>query len=106
MHYCLGPSGLIVNQMGTLKILTRVNLGCCLCVMDTRHACCTCWFLFCAIFLVCSLHLGPMETVLESFPVVFLLLTPKVLEAISQAFLKFGQAIVDAMFVQKISNFW
>jgi hypothetical protein len=47
-----------------------------------------------------------METVLESFPVVFLLLTPKVLEAISQAFMKFGQAIVDAMFVQKISNFW
>jgi hypothetical protein len=33
-------------------------------------------------------------------------LTPKVLEAIFQAFLKFGQAIVDAMFVQKISNFW
>jgi hypothetical protein len=32
-------------------------------------------------------------------------LTPKVLEAIFQAFLKFGQAIVDAMFVQKISNF-
>jgi hypothetical protein len=34
------------------------------------------------------------------------LLTPKVLETIFQAFLKFGQAIVDAMFVQKISNFW
>jgi hypothetical protein len=33
-------------------------------------------------------------------------LTPKVFEAIFQAFLKFGQAIVDAMFVQKISNFW
>jgi hypothetical protein len=33
-------------------------------------------------------------------------LTPKVLEAIFQAFLKFGQAIVDAMFVQKIPNFW
>jgi hypothetical protein len=32
--------------------------------------------------------------------------TPKVLEAIFQAFLKFGQVIVDAMFVQKISNFW
>jgi hypothetical protein len=35
-----------------------------------------------------------------------LVLTPKVLEATFQAFLKFGQAIVDAMFVQKISNFW
>jgi hypothetical protein len=34
------------------------------------------------------------------------MLTPKVLDAIFQAFLKFGQAIVDAMFVQKISNFW
>jgi hypothetical protein len=34
------------------------------------------------------------------------MLTPKVLEAIFQAFLKFGQAIVDVMFVQKISNFW
>jgi hypothetical protein len=33
-------------------------------------------------------------------------LTPKVLEAIFQAFMKFGQAVVDAMFVQKISNFW
>jgi hypothetical protein len=33
-------------------------------------------------------------------------LTSKVLEAIFQAFLKFGQAIVDAMFVQKISSFW
>jgi hypothetical protein len=33
-------------------------------------------------------------------------LSPKVLEAIFQAFLKFRQAIVDAMFVQKISNFW
>jgi hypothetical protein len=33
-------------------------------------------------------------------------LTPKVLRAIFQAFMKFGQAIVDAMFVQKISNFW
>jgi hypothetical protein len=32
-------------------------------------------------------------------------LTPKGLQAIS-AFLKFGQAIVDAIFVQKISNFW
>jgi hypothetical protein len=32
-------------------------------------------------------------------------LTPKVLEAIFQAFWKFGQAIVDAMFVQKISIF-
>jgi hypothetical protein len=31
---------------------------------------------------------------------------PLVLEAIFQAFLKFGQAIVDAMFVQKISKFW
>jgi hypothetical protein len=36
----------------------------------------------------------------------FLCLTLKVLEAIFQAFMKFGQAIVDAMFVQKISNFW
>jgi hypothetical protein len=36
----------------------------------------------------------------------FILLTPKVLEAIFHAFLKFGQAIVDAIFVQKISNFW
>jgi hypothetical protein len=34
------------------------------------------------------------------------LLTPKELEAIFQAVLKFGQAIVDAIFVQKISNFW
>jgi hypothetical protein len=33
------------------------------------------------------------------------ILTPKVLEAIFQAFLKFGHAIVDAMFVQNISNF-
>jgi hypothetical protein len=32
-------------------------------------------------------------------------LTPKGLEAIFQAFLEFGQAIVDAIFVQKISNF-
>jgi hypothetical protein len=31
--------------------------------------------------------------------------TPKVLEAIFQAFLKFWLAIVDAKFVQKISNF-
>jgi hypothetical protein len=36
----------------------------------------------------------------------FITLTPKILEAIFQAFLKFGQAIVDAMFVQKISKFW
>ena len=28
------------------------------------------------------------------------------LEAIFQAFLKFGQAIVDVIFVQKISIFW
>jgi hypothetical protein len=34
------------------------------------------------------------------------MLTPKVLEAIFQAFLKFGQAIMDAMFVQKITIFW
>jgi hypothetical protein len=34
------------------------------------------------------------------------LLTPKGLEPIFQAFLKFGQAIMDAIFVQKISNFW
>jgi hypothetical protein len=33
-------------------------------------------------------------------------LIPKGLEAIFQAFLKFGQAIVDAIFVQKISKFW
>jgi hypothetical protein len=33
------------------------------------------------------------------------ILTPKVLEAIFQDFLKFGQAIVDAMFVPKISKF-
>ena len=33
-------------------------------------------------------------------------LTPKGLEAIFQAFLKFGQAIVDAIFVQKNLNFW
>jgi hypothetical protein len=32
-------------------------------------------------------------------------LIPKVLEAIFQAFLKFGQAIVDAV-CPKISNFW
>jgi hypothetical protein len=32
-------------------------------------------------------------------------LTPKVLEAIFQAFLKFGQAIVDAMLVQKCQFF-
>jgi hypothetical protein len=37
---------------------------------------------------------------------IFTTLTPKILEAIFQAFLKFGQAIVDAMFVQKISKFW
>jgi hypothetical protein len=42
-----------------------------------------------------------------NFKVSYLIgLTPKVLEAIFQAFLKFGQAIVDVMFVQKISNFW
>ena len=33
-------------------------------------------------------------------------LIPKVLKAIFQVFLKFGQAIADAMFFQKISNFW
>jgi hypothetical protein len=32
-------------------------------------------------------------------------LTPKGLEAIFQAFLKFGQAIVDAIFVQKSQIF-
>jgi hypothetical protein len=32
-------------------------------------------------------------------------LTPKGLKAIIQVFLKFRQAIVDAIFVQKISNF-
>jgi hypothetical protein len=35
----------------------------------------------------------------------FTFLTSKGLEAIFQAFLKFGQAIVDAIFVQKISIF-
>jgi hypothetical protein len=34
------------------------------------------------------------------------ILIPKGLEAIFQAFLKFGQAIVDVIFVQKISIFW
>jgi hypothetical protein len=34
------------------------------------------------------------------------MLTPKRLEAIFIVFLKFGQAIVDAVFVQEISNFW
>jgi hypothetical protein len=34
------------------------------------------------------------------------ILTPKGLETILHAFLKFGQAIMDAIFVQKISNFW
>jgi hypothetical protein len=34
------------------------------------------------------------------------LLTPEVLEAIFQAFLKFGYTIVDAMSVQKVSKFW
>jgi hypothetical protein len=33
-------------------------------------------------------------------------LTPKGLESIFLAVLKFGQAIVDTIFVQKISNFW
>jgi hypothetical protein len=33
-------------------------------------------------------------------------LTPKGLEAIFQAYLKLGQVIVDAISVQKISNFW
>jgi hypothetical protein len=32
-------------------------------------------------------------------------ITPKVLEAIFQAFMKFVQAIMDAMSIQKISNF-
>jgi hypothetical protein len=34
------------------------------------------------------------------------LLTPKVQSPFFGPFLKFGQAIVDAIFVQKISNFW
>jgi hypothetical protein len=33
-------------------------------------------------------------------------LTPKGRSSIFGPFLKFGQAIVDAIFVQKISNFW
>jgi hypothetical protein len=33
-------------------------------------------------------------------------LTSRGLEAIFQALLKFGQAIEDVIFVQKISNFW
>jgi hypothetical protein len=33
-------------------------------------------------------------------------LTPKERSPIFDPFLKFGQAIIDAIFVQKISNFW
>jgi hypothetical protein len=33
-------------------------------------------------------------------------LTPKGRSSFFGPFLKFGQAIVDAIFVQKISNFW
>jgi hypothetical protein len=33
-------------------------------------------------------------------------LTPKGRSPVFGPFLKFGQAIVDAIFVQKISNFW
>jgi hypothetical protein len=36
----------------------------------------------------------------------FEVLTPKGLSPFFGPFLKFGQAIVDAIFVQKISNFW
>jgi hypothetical protein len=36
----------------------------------------------------------------------FNILTPKGPRPFFDPFLKFGQAIVDAIFVQKISNFW
>jgi hypothetical protein len=36
----------------------------------------------------------------------FATLTPKHLRLFFGPFLKFGQAIIDAIFVQKISNFW
>jgi hypothetical protein len=51
---------------------------------------------------------GPIATPYE--PVVKLcskrVLTPKGQSPIFGPFLKFGQAIVDAIFIQKISNFW
>jgi hypothetical protein len=62
------------------------------------------WALLCLIFFLSEkMRLGKTKT---SFHYLGNLLTPKGQRPFFGLFLEFGQPIADAIFVQKISNFW